>query len=150
MTKMIPTFEHKICDRCDQDVVLHKRSVSGLDASRLIRLYNISNQNPEREFFHLREFFQKGYNPSGDFAKLEHMHLIIKRPMDPRDRSKKYSGYWKITDKGKLWVEGKLTIPQYTHFFDAKVYGFSGKEQSIKDRLGKKFHYGKLMDGTLD
>lgn len=143
---MKPSFHGENCRTCGQLVKLYKRPISGMEAARLIRLYVASKNNPKKEFFHLRDFSPAGYNASADFHKLKYMGLVEEKPAESSDE-KKNSGYWKITDNGKLFVETKSTVPKYALIFDGKLFGFMGPNQSINDRLGKKFNYGDLMAG---
>lgn len=150
------------CACCGQLVKLYRRKLGSAQVQALILLSLI---NMEKEWCHSREI-TKEINITGDFAKMLYWGLIeakpntresIKQSKDDngnivsekiivRDESKKNSGFWKITEKGKDFVNGDITIPSHALIYNAECIGFSGTTTTIQASLGKKFHYGQLMN----
>lgn len=144
-----PGFEPVSCPTCGQMVKLYKRPLSGVEVSRLIRLYKISNRFPDRDYFHVSEFYRvAAVTGSGDFAKLRYWGLISEKPND--NPEKNHAGFWKITEAGRAFVENKKLLSKYALVYDSKFFGYMGPMQSISDRLGKRFNYQALMNGTAD
>ena len=81
---------------------------------------------------------------NGDYAKLRFWGLLQSSSDEPEE-DKKSSGFWKITDKGKKFVENSITIKEKAYLFNNKCYGFTGEEINIVQALGNKFSYSELM-----
>lgn len=73
--------------------------------------------------------------------------LIESQPTS--DTAKKTSGFWRPTDRGRRFVRGLIRIYDPVFVFNAKPIGFGDRLVSIRDALGKKFDYRKLLKGTL-
>lgn len=113
----------------------------------LIKLYKLTeNAEPQTgsmktpNYFHIRSIFD--FHP-GDFAKLLAWDLI--QQMGNSDKTKSSSGYWAITEKGKLFVQDRITRPKFVYSYNAKFLGFDGPEISIKEALTEQFNYDELM-----
>jgi predicted transcriptional regulator len=128
------------CPACGQFVKLYKRKIGAPQSRALMMLSFI---NAEKEWCHIREIV-KEVNVHGDFAKMEHWGLIQAKPNE-KDSDKKDSGLWKITEKGKQFINNEITIPSHILIYDGKCVGFSNKQINIIGSLGKKFSYNELM-----
>ena len=84
---------------------------------------------------------------SQDFHIAKHWRLIEQAPKDAENKTKKTSGYWRITQNGQEFVENKLKIQEWVHTYNKQVLGFTGELVSIKDCLGEGFDYQELMKG---
>jgi hypothetical protein len=82
----------------------------------------------------------------GDHAKLRYWGLLEEMPLEGEDGAKKSSGYWRITERGREFVNDKLEVPQYAHLLFGKVVDFSESTTHISKALGKHFNYRELMD----
>lgn len=73
---------------------------------------------------------------SGDYAKLAYWGLMeVVRP-----------GLFRMTKKGRLFVRGRATVPEYALLYRRRFFGLEGDQVSIFDCLGK-YDYKKLMKG---
>lgn len=81
---------------------------------------------------------------NGDYAKLRFWGLVQPSSDEPTDE-KKASGFWRITEEGKRFVENKIKVKEKAFLFNNKCYGFNGKEINIIEALGNKFNYSELM-----
>lgn len=133
------------CPCCGQYAKRYKRRIHYTMAKLLIHFYRV---NQDQQFMHYTDIIAAtGVDEfrGGDFTKLQLWGLIIEKPK-AEDEDKKASGYWKITDKGCAFVEGKVEVPMHAYIYNNRVRGFSDdKFVSIKDCLGKKFSYSELM-----
>ena len=129
------------CPCCGQFVKLYKRKLAATPSRMLIRLYSLLDG-----WNHVSEIV-KGISSTGsnDFSKLAYWKLIEEKGNLNND-GKKNSGYWKITKKGRDFVENKIRIPSYVLIYNTKCYGFSDDETTIIGALGEKFSYNELMN----
>lgn len=80
---------------------------------------------------------------TGDYAKARYWGLIEDRPSSTA--SKKDSGYWKITEKGRLFVTTGTVLASHVILYNNECQGFDGDPISIRDALGSRFDYAELM-----
>ena len=133
------------CPCCTQRVQLYKHKLNSTMTRSLIALYWLDRHKPN-EWHHVSEFekWRGGYG-GGQFAKVKHWGFAIDQDND--DPAKRTSGQWKITQKGRDFVEGQITVPAKVRLFDSKFYGHEGNHINIKESLGSKFDYSELMEG---
>lgn len=134
------------CPCCTQYVRLYKKRIYAPAAKWLIAFYRLSKNRPN-EWIHIREIL--GPNPmatTGNGTCILHYWDLIEEKIN-LDTKKRCSGFWRITEQGRLFVENKILLPKHAKTFDGKRYGFSGPMLSIKDALGSHFDYEKLMRG---
>lgn len=134
------------CPCCTQFVKIYKRRIHHTMARMLINLYLLDLK--ESRFYHTTEI-QKELKLSGtaDFAKLVYWELIEELEENQNENTKT-SGFWKITEKGRLFVQNKISVPSHAKIFDARLLGFEGDQVSIKESFGKFFNYSELMKGS--
>lgn len=130
------------CPCCKQMVKLYKRKLYSTMAKHLINLYWKHENNPEETYFHVSDFCPK--HP-GDFAKLVYWGLVEEQPKDEDDTTKRTSGFWAITQEGRLFVENQASVLSHALIYDGKLIKLSGKQISVQDALGKDFNYEELM-----
>lgn len=80
-----------------------------------------------------------------NFHKMKHWGLI--ETSDERKNDGNSAGFWRLTEKGELFVLGHVSIQKVAHVFKNRVTRFSGPEWTIRQALGKKFNYRELMTG---
>ena len=129
------------CPCCGQFVRLYSRRLYISAMLRLIELYKLGGG-----YHHMNEINKKiTETAGGDFAKLRFWGLIIEKPKD--NEEKRTSGYWAITEKGKQFVRGEISLQERIKLYNQKCYGFEGDFIMIGDVLGTKFNYQELMYG---
>lgn len=129
------------CLCCGRWAKIYTRQISKRVARCLIGLYSFSIDDPR--FFHVLEMPETNKRSSGDFTKLALWGLMVERFND--DDTKQTSGFWKITQKGIDFVEGKILLPKYVRTFDNKILGYVGGNVSIHDCLKERFDFSVLM-----
>ena len=130
------------CPCCNQFVKRYKRSFNSNMGLALIVLY----LNREKEFVHLENLLaEKGYKRCGDASYLKHYQLIEPLNEERADGSSR-NGKYKITGRGIMFVENKLTVQEKFLIFNNRLEGFQGKEINILDVLDTKFSYDELMN----
>jgi hypothetical protein len=130
------------CPCCTQLVKVYERKIYSTMAASLVYFYSHFSHD---EFHHYSKWnakFHKG--GGGDFSKLQYWGLVEEMPIKEKE-DKRTSGYWRITNKGKSFVIGAITVPSHVRIYDGRLLGFKGKEVSIKECLGTRFSYAELF-----
>ena len=130
------------CPCCGQNVKEYRRNIHNVMARMLIRLYHLSLT----DYVHVKNFMIDSTG-SNDYSKLRFWGLIQEMPKDEADTEKRTSGCWKITSKGKSFVEEIIPVQKYVHIYDNMVQRFSGPYVTIRQALTTKFNYEELMKG---
>jgi hypothetical protein len=137
------------CPCCGQSVKLYKRKLNSGMAYALIQIYKFDKTITEGyHFFEVgKELAKTGKVAIAlEYNKLAYWGLIETTINDNPDENSR-SGFWRITDKGKLFVEGKITVPKQVYVYDAKARMVSKEQTAIHQALGDKFDYTELMNG---
>lgn len=137
--KELMTNHEAKCPCCDRVARIYKRHLHSSVARQLIMLYR---QNPDG-YVHVSDLIPDGQAGAGDFTKAKYFGLIYEMPHEVG--KKKKSGYWKLSRKGRRFVEGIEEIPTYAIVYEDNVIGWDNDTVTIKDCLGKKFNYLELM-----
>lgn len=130
------------CPCCGQRVQRYNYKLFASSAFALIRLYRLGEGE-----HHIKQFAEATANTprAPHFAELRFWHMVEASTND--DPTKKASGYWKITDAGKQFVEGTLRVKSRILMYNNKFVGFAPNSEiiSIREALGNKFDYEELM-----
>lgn len=138
------------CQACGQFAKVYPRQIHSTMAVTLIDFYKLSKQ--DEGFHHVAVIFTKSRTAmhrlnGGDWAKLAGWGLIEEQPKDASEKTKRTSGFWRITEAGKNFVEKRTKVPRYMYVYDDKILGFSEAEVvGILDCLKEKFNYEELMN----
>lgn len=136
------------CPCCAQTVKIYSRPITSGMAYALILLHNHTNG----EWTHLETLFdEKGNSRTarGDAPKLRFWGLIEAKDGKKEDDGNPNNGYYRITEKGKQFVLGHISVPSHVFIYNNKMYGQADTETDIKKALGFTFNYNKLMEGAL-
>ena len=133
------------CPCCGRFVKRYRRRIYAAQARQLITLYRLGRRRGWDEYFHRNNIMTRELN-NNDVVLLRYWELIQVRPNE--DPTKKDSGFYRITDLGRAFVELKHRVPKYLVMYNDAAEGFEGELVSIVDALGKKFDYRELMEGT--
>lgn len=131
------------CPCCGQFVKLYKRKLNSGMALFLIGLMRLWKKNPNKQFFSNKEVMNEMNLAvtSLDYSVMRHFGLI-----EPRisEAGKRDSGYWRMTPKGFLFVQGHKSS-KYIFLYRNKRQGVSDEQITIREALGEKFDYEELM-----
>ena len=127
------------CPCCGQYVKMYRYSIAGVAAACLIRLYG----SPEGAFVPVNSI-ARGHGVGGHWARLRRWGLIEEAINE--DTKKRTSGLWRITARGREFVDNKILVPKYVLIYNGTVFGFEGGMVSIRGCLGNKFNYEELME----
>lgn len=136
------------CLACGQRVQLYNYKFFASSAFALIRLFNLTETNPDQEWFHVKDYAEAGKDRprAHHFAELRFWELIEKCDVND-DPAKKSSGYWKITEKGKQFVNEEIKVQSRILIYNNIFVGFAenSSEITVREALGNKFDYEELM-----
>lgn len=62
----------------------------------------------------------------------------------------KGSGLWRLTEKGKEFVQGQLSVPRYAWIYNDCLIECGGDQYFIRDALGTKYDYAVEMAARYD
>lgn len=130
-----------ICPCCGQYCKLYKRKLnSGMAYSLiwLVRTYLENNRWVEIQTEAPRRVMQ-----SREMGKLVHWGLVMSRPN--KDPAKRMSGFWKPTTLGINFANDNCTMFSHVYLYNNEVRGFTKKQITIVEALGKHFNYQELM-----
>ncbi len=125
------------CPCCTRYAKVYKRTINSGMAQSLIVMYRTNGL----QWQHVPTTVGRS---SAEEGKLAYWGLIEgeieRRPDGGRP------GVWRVTEKGKSFLECWTTVKKYATVYDGRVLDISGPEISIVDALGKKFNYRELME----
>lgn len=131
------------CPACGQRVQLYDYKLYATSARALIELYKLGDG-----YHHVSDFAEAdGDRPRAPhFAELRFWQLITAKSTNENPK-KKSSGFWAISERGKAFVKGEITLPSRILIFNNKFQGFSDKSEEITigNALGNEFDYEDLM-----
>jgi len=88
-------------------------------------------------------FTERKMSSTNEMAKLRHWGLIEKHYGKSEDGNS--NGLYRITEKGRAFVRGEISVPRYCYIFNDEVNGFSEEKTTIQAALGDKFNYSELI-----
>jgi hypothetical protein len=136
------------CPCCGQLAKIYKRKLHGMMAFVLLLIYRHKGD----EWIHVPSLINaKKKSPTvwagngGDWSKLLHWGLIEALVAERSDGSTRV-GYYKITDKGRLFAQNKIRVPHCVWLYNGqRLDRKDTKTVSIVEALGDKFDYTELM-----
>ena len=131
----------EICPCCGLFVKKYKYAFHNGMARVLIYIY----KSGKEDYFHIENYLDsKGRKRKGYHVKLRYWNLLEQAPND--NTKKHWYSFWRITERGKLFVEKEIKVPKYALLFNKKCYGLADEMIGIEQALGKYFNYGELME----
>lgn len=113
----------KRCDHCGASMMEHRHNLSRAMAEGLKRLYEFG---APVNIKHL----QLTRNQWDNFQKLRYWGLVEKS-YDPT--GKRIGGYWQITDKGKEFLSGKISLPKISWTYRGEFVRSDGQNIHISE-----------------
>ncbi|AAN16812.1 hypothetical protein Cali_181 [Mycobacterium phage Cali] len=126
------------CPVCGQRAQVYRRSINSGMARALINQWRAVGQTWTKT--------RLLWTMTHEAAQLQWWGLIQGR--DSREDGGR-GGEWRITDLGRDYLLEKATVPKYAKVYDGELLGLDSSEgqAGIRDALGKRFDYAKLMAG---
>lgn len=131
------------CPACTQHYQEYKRFFTGGMARSLIWLLHVSEKFDD-DYIHVERKAPPEILNVRSWDKIEAWGCVIRAPND--DDSKRCSGLWKITDKGRAFAQGRIQVWEHGWFLMGKPQAWSIERRTVREALGKKFNYEELMN----
>ena len=135
------------CPCCDQYARRYKRKLYSSQAMQLIRLYKLCRETDFDPDLYYHRSVVIPYANNNDLALLRHWGVLALQ--ENKDRTKRESGRFRVTDLGRKFVEGVVTVPAACYQYNDEVQKFTDKRVTIYQALGTKFSYEDLMSGEI-
>ena len=130
-----------ICSHCGSYCKEYTRKFNSNMALCMVLLW----KHKINGFVKVEDFLlEHGQKRCGDFSYLVHYGFLEKQKVKREDGSKK-NGYYRLTGRGILFLEGKITAAEKFKVFQNKFQGFAGKDITLKDALGTKFNFDEMI-----
>jgi hypothetical protein len=126
------------CPLCTQHAKMYKRKINSGMARSLIHMYRSAG----KQWIHVSLIGAR----SREEGKLVYWGLVEEQQGNGLHGGR--GGYWRVTDKGEMFLKGKLNVPKYAKVYNGRVFGLEGDTVNIRDALGTKFNYDDLMRGV--
>ncbi|QDP52807.1 MAG: hypothetical protein Unbinned838contig1000_58 [Prokaryotic dsDNA virus sp.] len=123
------------CPCCGKYVKAYKRKLNAGMARALIIIYKLTKDGNS---VHVQsEFTKLGLRATTmDYAYLEKWSLIEQSGSN---------GYWKITQRGKEFVEDDIDLPEYALVYNGNVYKWADNLVNIETALTEEFDLDEIM-----
>lgn len=131
-----------VCDCCGSYVKMYHRKLNTSMAVVLLLMYRLG----KRDFYHVENWLKEIGRPElrADYHKLRFWGLIEAKVGEREDGSKR-NGYYKITGRGIMFAENKLTVQEKVLILNNKMQCFEGEQINIHQALRNKFNYNELI-----
>lgn len=134
------------CPVCRQHARVYRRKIHAAMARDLIGIYRLGGGG-SRYWVDLTEV--TGKRGTGDVPKARYWGLLEPQLHDRGDGSTR-TGLWRLTERGVMYVEGRLAVQTYARVYNGKCLGLEGRPSGIRAALGTRFDYADLMAGALN
>lgn len=135
------------CPLCTHFVKVYPRKLNSGMAYTLMNLYHWDKYHTN-EFIHLQRYCSTQYNhAAGDRGKLVWWGMIEKSDAPP-EKGEKSNGLYRMTQKGRDFVERKFLVIERCIEYLSKIEYFYGDQVDIVHCLGSHFNYRELMRGS--
>lgn len=118
------------CPCCGQAVKTYERRVLGTMVAQLRQL-DVNGVTEPSAFVYL--------SSGGMYAQLRYWELAKQDD----------EGAWFITEKGQRFLHDQERIPKYAYVFNRACKGLSKETVSVRDCVGRRFEYEKIMQRTV-
>lgn len=134
------------CPACDRFAKIYPRTFNSGMAVAMIVLCRSTTPGEWKKWEPL--MLKAGYS-TRSHGLTKHWNLSEQQEKDPENTKVKTSGVWRLTDEGRAFAEGRLSVPQSKLIFRDQVIFESTEKVDIRGALGEKVDYEKLMNGSL-
>lgn len=130
------------CPCCKRIGRIYRRRLNAGMARVLVRFYQLADG-----WLHVRDIFGGLGQKHRDWPLLRLWGLVEPRTKHTKDEPSR--GFWRLTEKGRAFVEGRASVPKFVFVFDGERTGASEDVTDIGGALGKRFDYAELMTRSV-
>lgn len=149
--------EGQKCPCCQQHAKIYKRKLNSGMAASLIAFAKVTMQmQPKEGWLKVPDDFVETSKlitvlSNREYNKLRFWGLLEGFGLEP-DSEVPFTGKWRITNAGLMFVRGEATVPKHIYLYDNRKMkppeSAILETISIKDALGSKFNYDELMENA--
>lgn len=141
------------CFLCDRHVEIRKKHLNRSLVKALVRIYAYFEQADAEEWLHVANYLAQwkteAMSRNGDFTLLRRWGLIeAKRRIDKKDK-----GLYRITELGRQFLRGEVTVPAFKFLYNSKVlepdHTITVPLVTVHDVIDGRFDYRTFVVGTL-
>lgn len=132
------------CPACDQFAKVYPWSLYSTAARALVLLYQLG---ADTDYVASRALKDLGHKGQGDCSRLHKWGLVTEERSRREDGGR--SGYWKLTERGVRFAQGRDQVPKRLYVYNNEVIDADGPLITLADALGEPFDYSRLMAGEL-
>ena len=136
------------CPACGQTVKLYKRKLNAAMARGLIELYRWEREQGDDApaFAKIRDDLGLKEVTTRQLPTTRYWGLVYTTSESPAEDGNPKSGLYRLTDLGRAFVNGKVSVPRHAYIFNDKLRGRSKDTTTIVDALSDKFTYSELWE----
>lgn len=142
---MAKRWKGTICPCCDGIAKVYKRSFTKTLA-RILRVMHFWDIKSPGSWHHVKNEWpgpRPMFNP--EYARMVDLGLIEEN-REGREDGNPNNGFHRITQKGKDFCNGKVTIPKYVYCYKGKVIDESNARITFADAWGTPFNYQEIFN----
>ncbi len=135
------------CPLCDQFSKVYRRKLNSQMARSLILIYRFFETNRD-EWVDINNYLLRfDIHPGkANVSLLRHWKLIERRDGEREDGNPR-TGFYRLTENGRLFVQGRLLVPTYIKLYNDELLELEQHSfTDIHQALGNKFNYTELMN----
>lgn len=133
------------CPCCSQLARVYRRAMTATTGRAMVAMHR-----QEDDWVHLPTLVKTQLSDvahQGGYAALAQHWGLIQEARDAGREDGGRAGWWRLTIKGRAFVQDGYRVPKYAHIYDGRCLGHSGEPVGVRDVLGTKFDYAALMRG---
>ncbi len=140
LTSVMVTGKACTCPVCNQNVKVYKRPLNSMMVLALTYIYKYFKNHADKSILHVERYLktikEAPASLRGDFPKLRHWDLIDSKPEN---------GFWGITTKGILFIEGEAEVASHVLTYNKTILGYTKETVKINDVIRKKFDLTEIL-----
>lgn len=130
-----------ICPTCTQHAQVYRRKINAGMAVSLLRMF--AHDPVNLGWLHVPTVVG---GRSREEGKLAYWGLVEEELVRREDGGR--AGFWRVTELGRLFAQGRTTLPKYARIYNGRCLGLDTTSHAgIRDALGTQFSYDELMAG---
>lgn len=130
------------CPCCQQYARVYRRKITSRQAHGFILVWRAAGI----DWVHIPTVHPAFTGDGGKLSMLRYWGLLEEAD-DKRDDGGR-AGWWRITSRGRLYLDDQLRVPKYARTYDGRCLSLVGEPVGIRDALGTRFRYDELMAGV--
>ncbi len=128
------------CPTCERSATVYRRRITSDMVRALLAMYRSARLN-----WCYLPAIEHEWNGRQE-AMLAYWGLIEQATKDNRETGAPTRGWWRVTDQGRDYLRGNLSVRQTALVYNGKVRGFDGPLVTVTDAANKTFDLASLLE----